>query len=71
MDVVDYAGLNPITVATEAAVRFVEMFHPVTEGIAMVPESSVPIHTGNGWVSTENVPDTSSDVETDVTNEEN
>lgn len=51
--------------------RFVEMFHPVTEGIAMVPESSVPIHTGNGWVSTENVPDTSSDVETDVTNEEN
>lgn len=50
--------------------RFVEMFHPESGGIATVPQSAVPHHLTLGWL-TNDVPDASSDVTTDETHEEN
>jgi hypothetical protein len=51
-------------------VRFVEMFHPESGGIATVPTSAVPHHLTLGWCPND-VPDASSDVTTDETHEEN
>lgn len=50
--------------------KSVEMFHPESGGIAMVPQSAVPHHLDLGWLVND-VPDASSDVITDETHEEN